>query len=310
MTSVESTQTPIPVEDPTRGQVGEPGSSTNPASGVDWVRVVRDNRGSHFLVDFRLGTRHPLSGPGTGQYQAATSLYGDPITRRSQLPDGWQRAQESTFPGRSDILLDGRVGYQEGEAAIDLFGGPNSMERVVAGNQRDPFTGGFVESPREITTGSGETITPDNPVSPDPASPDPASPDDDQVPIEQVNARARIRDTLRRYDLPDSLGDWAWDQMRDGRSAAWIETELVNRPEFKERFPAIHEMRDQGLTPPSADEYVAYEQQVEQLSAQLNLPSDMHSRDRIKTMLVNRVDPNQVSQFADLYGRLRGLGLA
>lgn len=273
---------------------------TDAASQVNWLKVVRDNRGSHFLVDFRMGTRHPLLGPGSGQFAAATALYGDPVTRRSQLPAAWQAAQDRAFPNRDDILLDGRVGYQEGLEAVEFFGGPNAMEEVVAGQSPDPFTGEIVSNPQQITSGSGTQFDPV--PSQDPISPEPRD-------RSKVDAFQRMRETLQRYDL-ESLGDWAWSAMQDGRTAAWIEAELPHREEFKNRFPAIHRMRDQGLTPVSADEHIQYESQVEQLSQSLGLPEEVYSKESISDMLVNRVDPRQLEQFGDFFQRLRKLGLA
>lgn len=274
---------------------------TDAASNVSWVKVVRDNRGAHFVVDFRLGTRHPLLGPGSGQFAAATALYGEPVTRRSQLPAAWQAAQDRAFPNRDSILLDGRVGYQEGLEAVEFFGGPNAMEQVVAGQSPDPFTGEIVSNPQPIVSGSGEQFDPGSTPRP-PEQPDPKD-------RSKVDAFQRMRETLRRYDL-ESLGDWAWSAMQDGRTAAWLEAELPNRPEFKRRFPAIHQMRDQGLTPPSADEYIQYESQVQRLSQSLGLPEEVHSKDSVSDMLVNRVDPRQIEQFGDFFTRLRNLGLA
>lgn len=74
--------------------------------------------------------------------------------------------------------------------------------------------------------------------------------------VRERDAVARINDALSRYGLPKSLGKWVWNQVVvQGLSESEILLELRERPEFKERFPAI----DAGV-PISPAEYVEYEQ--------------------------------------------------
>lgn len=95
---------------------------------------VKDNNGKFFIVDPSTKTRHPVTGPGA--MQAARDLYGSPV---------------------QNVYL---TRYNRGENAVDLFGGPNQMERVVAGLKVDPITGDYKQNPRSITTGSGVLVEP------------------------------------------------------------------------------------------------------------------------------------------------------
>lgn len=88
----------------------------------------------------------------------------------------------------------------------------------------------------------------------------------------QQDAWAYIRNLLDSYGLPESLADWAWDQIIGGVSAEQIALDLQDRPEFQARFPAIAERRAKGLPAISPAEYVAYERTAAQIMRAAGLP--------------------------------------
>lgn len=94
----------------------------------DRVEVVRDNRGSLFLVDWARERRYPITGQ--GQLDVATRLFGDV---REQADDG------------GDVFL---TGFREGPSVVDLYGGPNGIEQVVAGDASDPIVGETIHGER------------------------------------------------------------------------------------------------------------------------------------------------------------------
>lgn len=105
-----------------------------------------------------------------------------------------------------------------------------------------------------------------------------------------------------------SLAEWALTKLREGRSLSWIEANMESHPEFKRRFPAIERIREQGLSPPSLEQYVAYERQVAQVAAQIDSPLDT-SRETVADLLANHVSLQQVQRFPSLRSELRTMGL-
>lgn len=124
------------------------------------IRLVQDNLGKYFVVDFDSGTRYSVAPPGSGSFRAATQLYGQPIRHASDLPEPWRQAQEEGGLTGDVIYLDRGIGYSDGGSAVQLFGGPNEMEQVVAGLRPDPLTGEFIPQPQSSTTQTGVTFEP------------------------------------------------------------------------------------------------------------------------------------------------------
>jgi hypothetical protein len=91
----------------------------------------------------------------------------------------------------------------------------------------------------------------------------------------QRDARARIGSVLAEYGL-ESMADWVWQQILDGKSDTEVLQDLRNTPEFKKRFPAIEERRAKGLNAISPGEYVAYERQARQLFRAAGLPGGFY----------------------------------
>lgn len=108
--------------------------------GQQYLYVV-DNNGKHFVIDSANKRRYSADGPGARN--AARVLFGSPIT---------------------NVFL---TNYEEPGSAVDLFGGPNQMERVVAGQIPNPLTGEFIQNPQSVTTASGLTFDVELPDEPD-----------------------------------------------------------------------------------------------------------------------------------------------
>lgn len=101
-------------------------------------------------------------------------------------------------------------------------------------------------------------------------------------------ARGLIEKTLDRYGLR-SLGDWAWDQHLKGKSIEEIMLNLRKRPEYKERFPAMQDLAQEGRAI-SEEEYIQYEQQLRQLVSQNGLPQQLYgTREYVADLLLNDV---------------------
>lgn len=90
---------------------------------------------------------------------------------------------------------------------------------------------------------------------------------------------------LERYGLA-SLGDWLSTAIITGMSEEQLQLELYERPEFKQRFPAIEARRRAGLSPVSVDEYLEYE--AVSRSAAKALGVDI-SQEEINNLLTNDV---------------------
>ncbi len=117
-----------------------------------------------------------------------------------------------------------------------------------------------------------------------------------QVSPQQLSTFPQLRLRFREMGLEDDLGDWAWNQLTQGRSADQIQAEMENTQAFRNRFPAIPEMRSQGLNPPSPEEYMAYEDQVRTLVNRYQLPGEFSSRDRISGLLTQGVRASRLDQ--------------
>ncbi len=67
-----------------------------------------------------------------------------------------------------------------------------------------------------------------------------------------------LTDVLARYGL-QGLAEWMSDKITSGASEAEITLELYDRPEFKQRFPAIFQRQNAGMSPITPEEYIQYE---------------------------------------------------
>lgn len=245
-----------------------------PAAATDaGVFFVRDNVGKYWLFDTGSMRRFSVGGPGTGSFDAAVALYGQPVSNVNQLPDEVREAQQQFAASRgltpgTSILLDVGIGITDGGSAVSFYGGPNMMEMVVSGVVADPFTNATVPNPTSITNSSGRTFpaaTQEEHVLV-PGVPAP------QVPARPTPERDRAAEARALYPwLPDELlevyveewtetdrADLAWaavrehelyDQFfagnrRDDGSVRFNEAQYV---QLRESFNAT--LRDYGLNP-------------------------------------------------------------
>lgn len=240
------------------------------------IHLVRDNAGGYFIIDLQNWKRVRVGGPGSGSFRAAVALYGAPKTTASELGAEYQtfRDQFLTNIGRdaaSDglIYLDGRIGFTDHGSAVDFFGGPNQMERVVAGEIPDPFTGQMFANPTYIRAGDGTEFglqhrTPEE---------DPNGP-----------ARAILQDLLSQYGLEGLIPDVdRW--LLEGLSPDEIRIELRKTEEYKQRFPGIVAMQDNNLKPPSEAEYLELEKGYARVLRAYGLPEGFYD------------DPNDFAAF-------------
>ena len=235
------------------------------------IEFVRDNKGRYWIADYSRQTRYEVGGPGSGSYNAAEALYGEP--RRGVYLTNWN----------------------EGPTAVQKFGGPNEMEKVVAGLKPDPITGVLVDDPQEITTGSGITYTPPDR---DPEDGETPGPTDDLAEEVARNAQEELRATLGQWfddDDADALAEYAWDALLEGRSMEAVMIELQDHEVFRRRFPAIHERREARLSPISPAEYLEYEKSARQLAKASGMPRGL-VEDRIDELIAGNVSLRSLSQ--------------
>lgn len=97
---------------------------------------------------------------------------------------------------------------------------------------------------------------------------------------------------LQQYGL-SSLFDWAIGGLQQGWSAEEFDIRLRELPEFRSRFPAIHEREQEGLPPLSPEEYVDYERTAHQLGNLYGIPI---TQDIINRQLSQDVSADELNQ--------------
>jgi hypothetical protein len=97
---------------------------------------------------------------------------------------------------------------------------------------------------------------------------------------------------LERYGL-GSLAPWLSEMIIANTSPEELELQLFQRPEFKQRFPAIELRRLAGLPPISIEEYLSYENTVRNLSTMWDIPVD---QDEINSLISLNVSAAELEQ--------------
>jgi hypothetical protein len=97
---------------------------------------------------------------------------------------------------------------------------------------------------------------------------------------------------LERYGLA-SLAPWLSEMIITGVSPEEFEFQLFERQEFKDRFPAIELRRLAGLPPISVEEYLAYENTIQNLSTMWDIPV---SKEEINSLLSLNVSAQEVEE--------------
>lgn len=255
-------------------------TSTTSSASPEGRVVVRDNTGAYFILDLATNTRYALAGDGSGSLQAAINLYGQPLTSVSQLPESY-RQQQSTFltsigmDASSDaIFLDRRM-VNVGPSAVEFFGGPSSMEQVVAGLADDPFTGAPNQNPQNTTNAQGVSFNVPGTVA------------------AQDDAFAIIEEQLKSMGLPGLAGAVA-EMLTTAPSEEQFWLWLKEQDEFQQRFSGIFDLQDRGeqIVPggtlaQQVRGFLEYEQSVTQLLDQTGLSATLLRDGRTVNDLVN-----------------------
>lgn len=194
-----------------------------------------------------------------------------------ELRSGRQtREQVETMLNRSEpdrfvqSLYSDMLGRQATQAEVDYWAADLTSGRAT----REQIRGLIGASPESLTR-------PNTLNAPPTAAPAPTGP-----PPEQTSAFAQVRETLNEYGL-GSLSDWAWQEIVNGATPTQVSLDLMERPEFVQRFPAIEARRAAGLPPISPAEYVAYEQQARQMMRNAGLPTGFFDDNGDVTKLIS-----------------------
>lgn len=109
------------------------------------------------------------------------------------------------------------------------------------------------------------------------------------------DALARLTGVLNQYGLGD-LRAWAEGKLLAGASEAEVTIELFDQPAFKQRFPAIHQRREAGLTPVDVGEVLAYEQTARELFRRAGITDQAFTNSEyLQTkLMVNDVSPAEL----------------
>lgn len=212
------------------------------------LRTVRDNRGRSWLIDPATRTRWEITGG--GQLSAALNLTG-------------QRGVEEV-----DTLL---TGWNEGPTVVDLFGGPNGIERALAGLQALPtqLGGGTIPDPRGVTSAVGETFSP--------------RPPRQQRTIPDAFAEMdRVLQSVGLGNLSPALREFVTStNPTESQFLLW----LREQPQFRDRFPALFELEQEGrqLIPggglqENVRAYLQYEEGARELFRRFDLPPGFYDQ--------------------------------
>jgi len=189
---------------------------------------VRDNNGRYFVVDTRNRIRYAVAGPGSGSYNAAQILFGDVI---------------------DNVFL---TGWEE-QRVVDAFGGPNQMERVIAGIIPNPLTGEYVSDPQDVVAGDGTHFQA----------------------VDHSSAIAYVEELLREFGLEGLLDD-VKNWVHQGLSQVEIVQRIRETEQYKERFPGMELRREAGLRAISEQQYMELEAAYRNIMRTSGMPSGFY----------------------------------
>lgn len=228
------------------------------------LRVVTDLANRTWIIDPDSKERWELTGP--GQIEAAQALYG---------------------PRTVGANLDVRLGWQDRgqyfEYVQNQFGipGPRLLEKIIAGQVKDPLTGEFVQNPRAFEDQQGNVYAPEGPG----AGPAPES---------NESSKEWMREVLAQYGL-EGLVDTAWDLLKEARTPQQVEFAIRDTKQFKERFPAMDKRVDNGYAPITPGEYVQWEARAKQIMESAGLPKGFYDQKSDFTQFIeNEVTPERL----------------
>lgn len=104
-----------------------------------------------------------------------------------------------------------------------------------------------------------------------------------------TNVGPILKAMLTRYGL-ESLAPWLSEMITSNAPMEEIELQLYDRPEFITRFPAIRRRGRDGLPPLSVEEYLAYENQMSQVSRAYGISVDKTQVDALISLNVSAAE--------------------
>ena len=124
---------------------------------------------------------------------------------------------------------------------------------------------------------------------------------DYQLKLEQE--RADLGQNLAAYFKSvglDSLAQWAIQSAREGKTEDWVRLNVRDRPEYKQRFPAMQHYIDNNLGF-TEQQYIDYEQAARNLDQLYGLPDNM-IYNAVTDLLVNEVSELELRSRAEMAG--------
>jgi hypothetical protein len=108
------------------------------------------------------------------------------------------------------------------------------------------------------------------------------------------SAKAILQGTLDQYGL-GALADFAWSEYLAGASMEQIMLDIRDRPEYKQRFPAMEQLASSGEAITEAA-YIDYEKTVRGLLQQYGITPGLYDTpEGIADLLTNRVSASEVN---------------
>lgn len=103
-----------------------------------------------------------------------------------------------------------------------------------------------------------------------------------------------LAEIFSRYGL-NTLTSWARTQLEQGSSPDQVMLDLYNTPEFKQRFPAIEQRRQKGLSPITPEDYIRYEETARDVFRRAGMPPSFYSdKNDYTNLIANDVSPKEL----------------
>lgn len=213
-------------------------------------------------------------------YDQYNALYGRAPTQAemdknvSLLQSGWSRAGLTSLMERLDAGAAVTKIYQ------DLFGRePTATERTTWEAQ--------LKAGRTTRLGMRDYLS----KTPEALSRPPVT-----APIEGAeDSQAYLNGILDEIGL-GSLKDWAWEQIQQGHSPARIEMDMRQTDEWKVRFSGNVARVNAGLPPLPEDQYLAYEEQAEQIMRANGMPVGFRTQEQYAELIAGNVSPLELRE--------------
>lgn len=208
----------------------------------------------------------------TTPHIGTSSVYGNQKARTAftldqqrQLDAGGNVAGYAVVDGHYTYVGDGVTGQDAYNRVYGTTASTSTSTSTPAGLPGKAWTGG-ADAMLDVVNPSGPSPQTDPEKDAAAAAKDASN----------RNALALIKQTLAQYGLPESLGDWAWQEIVAGKGQAEVLLDLRQRPEFKAEFPEIDARLQAGLAPLSPGEIVTYRQQARQMMRAAGMPEGLY----------------------------------